>query len=123
MRIPTLPCPGKKRIRPRVRVTLRTATREIGHGSNGMAMKIPAPALQPWCVDVNLPNETETQILGGNDAHSAAGYNLGQTLRTYSEREGKVWLVRFESELRYPRTGGKTGVFFPDVLMVPDVRL
>jgi Uma2 family endonuclease len=88
-----------------------------------MAMKIPAPTLQPWCVDVYLPNETETQILGGNDAHSAAGYNLNQTLRTYSERVGKVWLVRFESELRYPRMVGKTGVFFPDLLMAPNVRL
>jgi Uma2 family endonuclease len=88
-----------------------------------MAMKIPASTPQPWCVNVYLPDETETQILGGNDAHSAAGYNLNQTLRTYSERVGKIWLVRFESELRYPRTVGKTGVFFPDLLMTPDVRL
>jgi len=88
-----------------------------------MAMKIPATTLQPWCVDIYLPNETETQVLGGNEAHSAAGYNLSQTLRTYSGREGKIWLVRFESELRYPRTVGKAGVFFPDVLMAPDVRL
>ena len=88
-----------------------------------MAMKIPATILQPWCVDVYLPNETETQILGGNDAHSVAGYTLNQTLRTYSGRQGKVWLVRFEAELCYPRTVGKPGVFFPDVLMAPDVHL
>ncbi|MGH2345927.1 MAG: Uma2 family endonuclease, partial [Chloroflexota bacterium] len=41
----------------------------------------------------------------------------------YSLREGKGWLVRAETELRYPRTDGTTGVFYHDVLVAPDVRI
>ncbi|HEY8283244.1 MAG TPA: Uma2 family endonuclease [Chloroflexota bacterium] len=78
---------------------------------------------QPWCVTTYLPNEREGQILGGTEAHSAVGNTLARTLRTHSERQGLVWLIRFEGELRYPRADGTTGVFYPDVQLIPGVRL
>lgn len=86
-----------------------------------MAMEIPTPHPQSWAVATYLPNERETQILGGTDVHAEATYSLGQTLRVYSRQEGKHWLVRAETELRYPRADGTTGVFYPDVLVAPDV--
>ncbi len=76
-----------------------------------------------WRVTTRLPNERETQTLGGNQTHASAGINLFQTLRTYAARMGVIWLVRFEAELRYPRANGTTGTFYPDVLMVPKVKI
>ncbi len=75
----------------------------------------------PWRVATYVPNERETQILGGNQTHASVGINLYQTLRTYAARLGVLWLVRFEAELHYPRTDGTTGVFYPDVFMTPEV--
>ncbi|MGH2388813.1 MAG: Uma2 family endonuclease, partial [Chloroflexota bacterium] len=74
-----------------------------------------------WRVATYVPNERETQILGGNQTHASVGMNLYQTLRTYAARLGVLWLVRFETELRYPRADGTTGVFYPDVLMAPNI--
>jgi Uma2 family endonuclease len=75
----------------------------------------------PWRVSTYVPNERETQILGGNQTHSSVGINLYQTLRTYAARLGLRWLVRFEAELRYPRADGTIGVFYPDVFVTPEV--
>jgi Uma2 family endonuclease len=77
----------------------------------------------PWRVSTYVPNERETQILGGNQAHASAGYNLAQTLLTHAKRLGVVWLVRFEADFYYPRVNGPTGVFYPDVFMAPDVEI
>ncbi len=78
---------------------------------------------RPWRVSTYMPNERETQILGGTQAHASAGINLFQTLRTYAVRLRVVWLVRLETELMYPRVDGTTGVFYPDILMAPDVEI
>ncbi len=88
-----------------------------------MAIDVRTSPSQLWCVTTYLPNERETQILGGTEAHSAAGNTLARTLRAYAEHEGLVWLVRFEGELRYPRADGTTGIFYPDVMLIPDLRL
>jgi Uma2 family endonuclease len=88
-----------------------------------MAIEVHAPPRQSWCVTTYLPDERETQILGGTEAHSAAGNTLTRTLRTYAEREGLIWLIRFEGELRYPRANGTTGIFYPDVMLTPNLRL
>ncbi len=77
----------------------------------------------PWCVSTYVPNERETQTLGGNQRHASVGINLFQTLRTYAARQGVLWLVRFEAEFQYPRATGKTGIFYPDVFMAPDVDI
>jgi Uma2 family endonuclease len=77
----------------------------------------------PWHVTTYVPDEKETQTLGGNQTHASVGINLFQTLRTYAARLGLLWLVRFETELIYPRANGTTGTFYPDVLLVPDVRI
>ncbi|MGH2344958.1 MAG: Uma2 family endonuclease [Chloroflexota bacterium] len=74
-----------------------------------------------WRVATYVPNERETQILGGTQTHASVGINLYQTLRTYAARQGLSWLVRFEGELRYPRVDGTTGVFYPDLFMAPGV--
>ena len=78
---------------------------------------------RPWRVTTYVPNERETQTLGGNQTHASIGMNLYQTLRTYAARLGVLWLVRFETDLRYPRTDGTTGVFYPDVFMAPDMAI
>ena len=88
-----------------------------------MAIEILSPRFQLLTVTTFVPNERETQILGGNQAHSIAGFDLAQTLRTYARRRGLMWLVRSETELRYPRADGTTGSFYPDVLLAPDVDL
>jgi Uma2 family endonuclease len=77
----------------------------------------------PWHVTTYVPNERETQTLGGSQTHASAALNLFQTLRTYAARLGVLWLVRFEAELRYPRANGTTGTFYPDVFMAPDVEI
>jgi Uma2 family endonuclease len=77
----------------------------------------------PWRVSTYVPNERETQILGGSQTHASVGINLYQTLRTYAARLGLRWLVRFEAELRYPRVDGTTGVFYPDVFVTPEVEV
>jgi Uma2 family endonuclease len=77
----------------------------------------------PWRVTTYVPNERETQTLGGSQTHASAGISLFQTLRTYAARMGLLWLVRFEAEPRYPRANGATGVFYPDVFMAPDVEI
>ncbi|HVA88764.1 MAG TPA: Uma2 family endonuclease [Chloroflexota bacterium] len=78
---------------------------------------------RPWRVTTYVPNERETQTLGGNQTHASVGMNLYQTLRTYAARLGVRWLVRFETELRYPRADGTTGVFYPDLFLAPDVAI
>jgi Uma2 family endonuclease len=74
-------------------------------------------------VTTYVPDEKETQTLGGSQTHASAGINLFQTLRTYAVRLGVLWLVRFEAEFHYPRANGTTGIFYPDVFMVPEVDL
>ncbi|MGH2346878.1 MAG: hypothetical protein ACRDG4_16760, partial [Chloroflexota bacterium] len=88
-----------------------------------MAIDLLATVPRPWTVTTFVPNERERHILGGNQAHSIAGFDLAQTLRTRARRLGMVWLVRSETELRYPRADGTTGSFYPDVLLAPDVDL
>jgi Uma2 family endonuclease len=88
-----------------------------------MAIEILSPRSQLLTVTTVVPNERETQILGGNQAHSIAGFDLAQTLRTYAGRRGLVWMVRSETELRYPRADGTTGSFYPDVLLAANVDL
>jgi Uma2 family endonuclease len=77
----------------------------------------------PWCVTTYVPDEKETQTLGGTQTHASVGMELFHTLRRYAARLGMLWLVRLETELIYPRANGKTGTFYPDVLMVPDLRI
>ncbi len=77
----------------------------------------------PWRVTTYVPDEKETQTLGGNQTHASVGMDLFQTLRTYAARIGVLWLVRLETELIYPRANGKTGTFYPDILVAPDLRI
>jgi hypothetical protein len=70
-----------------------------------------------------VPDEKETQTLGGTQTHASVGMELFHTLRRCAARLGMLWLVRFETELIYPRANGTTGTFYPDVLMVPDVTI
>lgn len=77
----------------------------------------------PWRVTTYVPDEKETQTLGGNQTHASVGMSLFQTLRTYAARMGVLWLIRFETELIYPRANGKTGTFYPDILVAPDVEI
>jgi hypothetical protein len=77
----------------------------------------------PWCVTTYVPDEKETQTLGGTQTHASVGMELFHTLRRYAARLGMLWLVRFETELIYPRANGTTGTFYSDVLMVPDVAI
>ncbi|HVA92633.1 MAG TPA: Uma2 family endonuclease [Chloroflexota bacterium] len=88
-----------------------------------MAIEVHATTLQPWCVTTYLPNERETQILGGTESHSDAGNTLARTLRRHSARLRLGWAIRFEGELRYPRADGTTGVFYPDVLLALGLQL
>jgi len=77
----------------------------------------------PWRVTTYVPDEKETQTLGGTETHASVGMELVHTLRAYAARLGILWLVRFETELRYPRANGTIGTFYPDLLMVPDVKI
>ena len=88
-----------------------------------MAIEIRAPRPQPFTVTTYLPNERETQILGGNQVHYAVGENLAKGLRDHAARLGVLWLVRTETDLHYPRADGTTGVFYPDVFVTPSVEL
>ena len=78
---------------------------------------------RPWCVATYVPNERETQILGGTQAHYTVGMDLAQTFITRAERLGVVWLVRADTDLLYPRLDGSTGVFFPDVFVTPGMEI
>jgi hypothetical protein len=88
-----------------------------------MAIQILAPTTGPWRVTTRVPNERETQVLGGSHGHSFIGFNFVQTLRTFAVRHGFIWLVEFENELRYRRTDGSIGTFYPDVQFAPGISL
>jgi hypothetical protein len=77
----------------------------------------------PGTVSTFLPNERETQILGGTQAHVAVGENLAKGFRTRASQLGVLWLVRTETDLHYPRADGSTGVFYPDVFVTADTAL
>jgi len=77
----------------------------------------------PGTVSTFLPNERETQILGGTQAHCAVGENLAKGFRTRAWQLGVLWLVRSETDLHYPRADGSTGVFYPDVFVTAEVAL
>ncbi|HEY8286313.1 MAG TPA: Uma2 family endonuclease, partial [Chloroflexota bacterium] len=79
--------------------------------------------IPPGTVSTFLPNERETQILGGNQAHVAVGENLAKGFRTYAGQLDVLWLVRAETDLHYPRADGSTGVFYPDVFVTADAAL
>jgi Uma2 family endonuclease len=88
-----------------------------------MAIEIRTEIPRPWRVATYVPNERETQILGGTQAHYTVGMDLAQTLMTRAERLGVVWLVRADTDLLYPRVDDSTGVFFPDVFVAPGVEI
>jgi Uma2 family endonuclease len=88
-----------------------------------MAIQILAPTTRPWRVTTYMPNEKETDVLGGSHGHSYIGFNFVQTLRTFALRHGLIWLVEFENELRYRRTDGSTGTLYPDVQFAPGISL
>jgi len=88
-----------------------------------MAIEIRTHIPRPWRVATYVPNERETQILGGTQAHYTVGMDLAQTLITRAERLGVVWLVRADTDLLYPREDNSTGVFFPDVFVIPGVEI
>ncbi|MGH2390272.1 MAG: Uma2 family endonuclease [Chloroflexota bacterium] len=88
-----------------------------------MAIEIRAPILHPGVVTTFLPNERETQILGGTQAHYSVGENFAKGLRTHARGLGVLWLVRTETDLHYPRADGTTGVFYPDVFVAADVAI
>ncbi|HVA89563.1 MAG TPA: Uma2 family endonuclease [Chloroflexota bacterium] len=88
-----------------------------------MAIEIRDPAPTRLSVTTYLPNERETQILGGTQAHYAVGENLAKGFRAHATRLGVIWLVRTETDLHYPRADGSTGVFYPDVFVTPGVEL
>jgi Uma2 family endonuclease len=77
----------------------------------------------PRRVTTYVPDEKETQTLGGTETHASVGMELVHTLHAYAARLGILWLVRFETELIYPRANGTTGTFYPDLLMAPDVTI
>jgi len=88
-----------------------------------MMIEIRTEIPRPWRVTTYVPNERETQILGGTQAHYTVGMDLAQTLITRADRLGVVWLVRANTDLLYPRVDGSTGVFFPDVSVIPGVEI
>jgi len=88
-----------------------------------MAIEIRNPRPQPFTVTTYLPNERETQILGGTQTHYAVGENLAKGFRTHAAQLGVLWLVRSETDLHYPRADGSTGVFYPDVFVTAEVAL
>ncbi len=77
----------------------------------------------PCTVTTFLPNERETQILGGTQTHVAVGENLAKGFRTHARQLGVLWLVRTETDLHYPRADGSTGVFYPDVFVTAEAAL
>ena len=88
-----------------------------------MAVNISATVPPSGTVTTFLPNERETQILGGTQTHHSVGENLAKGFRTRAWQLGLLWLVRSETDLHYPRTDGSTGVFYPDVFVTADVAL
>ncbi len=88
-----------------------------------MAIEIRAPSPPIGIVSTFLPNERETQVLGGTQTHYSVGENVAKALRTHAAGLGVLWLVRSETDLHYPRADGTTGVFYPDVFVAADVAL
>jgi hypothetical protein len=88
-----------------------------------MAIEIRAPSPPIGIVSTFLPNERETQILGGTQTHYSVGENVAKALRAHAAGLGVLWLVRSETDLHYPRADGTTGVFYPDVFVAADVAL
>ena len=88
-----------------------------------MAVNISATVPPPGTVTTYLPNERETQILGGTQTHHSVGENLAKGFRTRAWQLGVLWLVRSETDLHYPRADGSTGVFYPDVFVTAGVAL
>ncbi len=88
-----------------------------------MAIEIRAPSALIGTVTTFLPNERETQVLGGTQTHYSVGENFAKGLRAHAARLGALWLVRCETDLHYPRADGTTGVFYPDVFVAADVAL
>ena len=84
-------------------------------------IRIPSPSIRT--VTTFLPNERETQVLGGTQTHYSVGENFAKALRAHAGGLGVRWLVRCETDLHYPRADGTTGVFYPDVFVAADVAL
>ena len=81
-------------------------------------------ATRPWgIVQVWLPDELETDILGGTLDHATATYEGYSDLDTHQSRAGLAWLVRPETELIYPRADGSDGSFYPDIIIAHSVRI
>ena len=81
-------------------------------------------ATRPWgTVQVWLPDELETDILGGTLDHATATYECYSDLDTHQSRSGLDWLVRPETELRYPAPKWRTGSFYPDIFVGHGVRI
>ena len=81
-------------------------------------------ATRPWgIVQVWLPDELETDILGGTLDHATATYECYSDLDTHQSRTELGWLVRPETELLYPAPKGRTGSFYPDIIVAHGVRI
>jgi len=81
-------------------------------------------ATRPWgTVQVWLPDELETDILGGTLDHATATYECYSDLDTHQSRASLAWLVRPETELIYPRADGSGGAFYPDIIVAHGVRI
>ena len=81
-------------------------------------------ATRSWgTVQVWLPDEWATDILGGTLDHATATYEGYSDLDTHQSRAGLAWLVRPETELLYPRVDGSDGSFYPDIIVAHDVRI
>lgn len=86
------------------------------------------PARLPFAVSVWIPNEREGQILGGTQTHVDATHGVCHALRSFARRQGLDWLVREETEVRYPRAvytrpQDRIGQLYPDCLVAADVDL
>jgi hypothetical protein len=86
------------------------------------------PARLPFSVSVWIPNEREGQILGGTRTHSLVTQGVCQPIETYAHRQGLDWLVRQETEIRYPRAvytrpQDRIGQLYPDCLVAAGVDL
>lgn len=88
-----------------------------------MATERAAQRSAPWRVQVWVPDETETTKVPGNFDHNQAMSCATSDLLRYARQQRLIWLVRDDTELDYPRTGGTTGSLFPDLIMARDVQV
>ncbi|HWE60726.1 MAG TPA: Uma2 family endonuclease, partial [Chloroflexota bacterium] len=74
-------------------------------------------------VQVWVPDETETTKVPGNEDHTQTMSCAAGDLLRYARQQRLIWLVRFDTELDYPRADGSTGSLYPDLIVARDVQV